>query len=108
MCIRDRQEGTLYYVRAYAYTNEGVQYGDEKWCVTLATGRPTLAMVSVTDVKTSSAIVTAEVFTDGGTEITERGFVYALSSAVEGERGVEETGSELPGFYRLEKWKIRF
>lgn len=86
------QEGTLYYVRAYAYTNEGIQYGDEKWCVTLAKGRPTLAMVSVTDVKTSSAIVKAEVFTDGGTEITERGFVYALSSAVEGELTLENAG----------------
>ena len=31
----------------------------------------------------------AEVFTDGGTEITERGFVYALSSAVEGELTLE-------------------
>lgn len=87
--ITGLQEGTLYYVRAYAYTNDGVQYGDEKYCVTLAKGRPTLAMVSITDVKTTSAIVKAEVFTDGGVEITERGFIYALSSAVEGELTLE-------------------
>lgn len=83
------QEGTLYYVRAYAYTSEGVQYGDEKWCMTLAQGRPTIAMISVSDVKETSAVVKAEVFTDGGVEITERGIVCALKTAVEGELTLE-------------------
>lgn len=70
------EEGTLYYVRAYAETGEGIKYGDEKYCMTLAHGRPTLLLIGVSEVKETTAVLSAEVFTDGGQEITERGVVY--------------------------------
>lgn len=88
-------EGTQYYVRAYVETNSGVQYGDEKTCVTLAHGRPTLLLMGVNDVQETAVKVQAEVFTDGGVGITERGIVYRLISAGP-EEPTLENATKLP------------
>lgn len=93
--ITGLSEGTQYYVRAWVETADGVQYGDEKTCVTLAHGRPTLLMMGVVAVEETTAEVQAQVFTDGGLEITERGLLYCLKSAGTGELTLENA-SKLP------------
>ena len=74
-------EGVQYYVRAWVETSDGVKYGEEKTCVTLAHGRPTMLLMGINNIKETSAEVQAQVFTDGGVDITERGVVYRLQSA---------------------------
>ena len=74
-------EGVQYYVRAWVETSDGVKYGEEKTCVTLAHGRPTMLLMGINNIKETSAEVHAQVFTDGGVDITERGVVYRLQSA---------------------------
>lgn len=82
-------EGVQYYVRAWVETSDGVKYGEEKTCVTLAHGRPTMLLMGINNIKETSAEVQAQVFTDGGVDITERGVVYRLQSAGTDEPALE-------------------
>jgi Raf kinase inhibitor-like YbhB/YbcL family protein len=69
---------TLYHVRAYAVNVKGVAYGKDTVFTTLAPPLypPTVETVSATDVQLTSAIVSGKIISNGGTPITERGFVY--------------------------------
>ena len=48
-------EGVQYYVRAWVETSDGVKYGEEKTCVTLAHGRPTMLLMGINNIKETSA-----------------------------------------------------
>jgi hypothetical protein len=73
--------GTLYYVRAYATNSEGTGYGNQvTFTTTAADVAPTVVMIGMDVIGTTSASVDANVTSDGGSAITERGFVWSLSS----------------------------
>jgi microcystin-dependent protein len=71
---------TTHYAKAYATNSEGTSYGVEVE-VTTITAEPTVTTSStVTSITTSAASVSGEVVSDNGSSITERGFVYALTT----------------------------
>ena len=71
--------GTTYYVRAYAKNSKGVSYGEEKTFTTNALQKPMVSTVEITGVTSSTATVSAEVTSDGGDSVTERGIYYGTS-----------------------------
>lgn len=75
--LTDLTDNTAYYVRAYAANSEGVAYGDAVSFTTLKiVSAPEVKTVSVTEVLQYTAVVTGEVVSDGGAEVTSRGFVW--------------------------------
>lgn len=77
--ITDLDEGVTYYVRAYVEYQGEIVYGEEKTCTTMAHGRPTIALIGTSNIEESSVTATANVITDGGEEISGRGFIYGVS-----------------------------
>ena len=71
------QEGTTYYVRAYATNKKGTAYGEEISFTTKSITVPTVATSAEIKINYTSASVGGEVTDDGGTSITERGVVYS-------------------------------
>ena len=69
--------GTTYYVRAYATNVIGTAYGETKQFV--AINLPTVQTNSATNVTTSGATISGNVISDGGANVTSRGFVYGTT-----------------------------
>ena len=78
--LTNLQEGTMYYVRAYAINSKGIAYGEEKSFTTNAITVPTVTTSSATNISYTSATVGGCVTDDGGANVTERGVVYSTSS----------------------------
>ncbi len=75
--------GITYYVRAYATNQNGTFYGSEVAVTTTATSPstvPSVTTIAVTDVGKFRATVSGSVTSDGGENVTQRGFVYGTSS----------------------------
>lgn len=72
--------GTTYHCRAYAVNAEGVSYGGERTFITLAYALPDVQTGGTANVGHTSATCTANVLSDGGLPVTERGICYSLSS----------------------------
>ncbi len=71
---------TLYYVRAYAVNSQGTAYGEQKSFTTA----PVLSLATISTaepafVTINSALLGGNVASDGNSNVTERGIVYALS-----------------------------
>lgn len=69
---------TMYYARAYAVNSVGTAYSNEI-SFTTEIGVPVLTTDSVRDITKTTANVYANVIVTGGVDITERGFVYAMT-----------------------------
>ena len=77
--LTDLQEGTIYYVRAYAINEKGTAYGEEKSFTTTAITVPTVITSSVNNISYTSATIDGTVTDDGGATVTERGVVYSTT-----------------------------
>ena len=77
--LTDLQDGTTYYVRAYAINEKGTAYGEEKSFVTVEVVVPTVTTSSVMNISYTSATVGGEILDDGGATVTERGIVYSTT-----------------------------
>ena len=75
--IGELANGTTYYVRAYAVNSVGMAYSEQIEVSTLTT----LATLSAptTDVTWDSFTVNASIVSNGGAEITEKGFCYSTT-----------------------------
>jgi len=69
---------TTYYVRAYAVTDAGTVFGEEK-TFTTKNGIPMLTTASVTDIGRYEATCGGTIIDDGGLTITERGVCWSTS-----------------------------
>jgi hypothetical protein len=69
---------TTYYIRAYAISNAGVNYGEEKTFSTPVLA--TLNTATPTNLTKNSATLGGTVSIDGGATVTERGIVYSTNS----------------------------
>lgn len=84
----DLEEGTVYYVRAWAKNGLGeVIYGEQKQCVTMAHGRPVVSINGVKKVKEASATIISQMLVDGGIVVSEFGIVYGLSDDLSLDKG---------------------
>ena len=80
MCnLTDLQDGTIYYVRAYAINEKGTAYGEEVSFTTIAKTVATVTTSHATNVSYTSATVGGNVTKDGGAEVIERGIVYSTN-----------------------------
>ena len=74
------QEGTKYYVRAYAVNSKGTAYGEEVVFTTSVTGVPTVTTTQPSSITETTAVTGGNVTADGGASVSERGVVYSLSA----------------------------
>lgn len=87
---------TTYYFCTYAENEVGISYGDIISFATLtSTFIPTVSSVTVTGITTTEAVLSAEVTSDGGMTVTEKGFIYSSTSAMptEADTKVASTAS---------------
>ena len=70
--------GTTYFYAAYAINSVGTTYGNEQNFTTLA--KPTVSTAAASAITSTTATLNGNITSDGGAEITERGFVYATSN----------------------------
>lgn len=78
--ITGLQEGTKYYVRAYAVNSVGTAYGEEVVFTTSVTGVPTVSTTQPSQITETTAVSGGNVTSDGGASVSERGVVYSLSA----------------------------
>ena len=78
--LTDLQDGTTYYVRAYAINEKGTAYGEEVRFTTKTKTIATVATTPATNVSYTSATVGGNVTNDGGASVTERGICYSTSA----------------------------
>lgn len=98
--ITGLQEGTQYYVRAWARTaDDSIVYGEEKTCVTMAHGRPVVYVIDILNIAEANATVASKMLVDGGLEISEYGIVYGTEEGVDTQNAqkvvLEVTTNEL-------------
>jgi hypothetical protein len=67
---------TLYHVRAYAISNAGIAYGDDK-TFTTQIAMPTIITEESSDVQNTTAVTGGEIKDDGGASITARGVYWS-------------------------------
>lgn len=72
--------GVTYYVRAYAKNSVGTTYGDVLEFDTDSSA-PTVVLNSITNIDSVSAVANANVSSDNGSPVTERGIVWDTSTA---------------------------
>ncbi|HEY1025981.1 MAG TPA: hypothetical protein VGE26_12495, partial [Sphingobacteriaceae bacterium] len=77
--LRDLAPATTYYIRAYATTEAGTFYGDEKQFSTSPVALSAVSTAAVSDVTAASARSGGSVTTDGGGTVTERGICWSTS-----------------------------
>ena len=78
--ITSLQEGTKYYVCAYAVNSVGTAYGEEVVFTTSVTGVPTVSTTQPSQITETTAVAGGNVTSDGGASVSERGVVYSLSA----------------------------
>ena len=79
--ITGLQEGTTYYVRAYATNSKGTAYGEQVSFTTAVTiSLPSVTTSTITQITETTAVAGGNVTSDGKTSVTERGVVYNLSA----------------------------
>ena len=82
------EEGTAYYVRAYARNGAGeIIYGEQKQCTTMAHGKPVTSINEVKTIKTTTAVVVSQMLIDGGIEVSDYGIIYGESEDLSLEKG---------------------
>ena len=75
--INGLQEGTIYYVRAYAKNNKGIGYGEDVSFTTIAIIPPTVSTNEVTNITINSASCGGRVTDNGNSSIIERGLCWS-------------------------------
>ncbi|MBQ0077199.1 MAG: hypothetical protein KBS55_00990 [Bacteroidales bacterium] len=79
LTISGLKNKTVYYFRAYATNESGTYYSQEVSATTLD-GVATLSTTAATEIMSQSATLNGIITSDGGSNITERGFCYSTSS----------------------------
>ena len=76
--ITDLKDKTTYYVRAYATTDAGTTYGEQRSFIT-QNGVPVVLLSEIGEPTANSVTCKGNVTGDGGVTVTERGFCYSLT-----------------------------
>ncbi len=94
--------GTEYFYAAYATNSVDTTYGEVQSFTTLAVA-PTASTTAASDITSTTATLNGNITSDGGADITARGFVYATSNTdlIIGATGVTDvtvSGTEIGTF----------
>ena len=108
------QEGTKYFVRAYATNSKGTSYGNEVSFTTLFLYKPTLTTNTITNISATGAISGGVISSDGGASITAKGVCWSTTSnpTITGNKTNDGTGSlsftsQLSGLQEGTKYYVR-
>lgn len=86
--ITGLSEGTQYYVRAWAKTVDNtITYGEQKYCITMAHGRPIVYVTDIIDVTEVNATIISKLLVDGGMEISDYGIIYGTEEGIDLQKG---------------------
>jgi hypothetical protein len=94
--ISDLTANTTYYVKAYAKNSVGTSYGEEVSFTTLENATtPIVTTGEITNITQTTALVSGEVTSDGGDEVTERGVCWSTSHnpTIDGNHANNGTGT---------------
>ena len=80
VALKNLKENTQYWYRIEAANKYSSKISGTYSFTTPGTKMPSVTIVSVTDITTASATVTAQVSADGGREVVERGICYSTAS----------------------------
>lgn len=94
--LNNLNQGTTYYFRAYAITANDTIYGEVSSFITLSL--PTVADAEISNITSSSAVLSASVIDDGNTNITDRGFYYNSSANIDSRANKLSANSGLGNF----------
>ena len=108
------EDGTTYYVRAYATNGKGTSYGEEKTFTTVNVVVPTIVTKDVVNITKNSAESGGNVTSDGGEEVTARGVCWSTkenptisdSHTTDG-KGTGEYVSNMTGLKEGTKYYVR-
>jgi uncharacterized protein (TIGR02145 family) len=73
------QQGTTYYVRAYATNKAGTAYGNQQTFKTAQSKAPVLTTADLTGFTVNSVVTGGNVTDDGGVDVTARGVCWATT-----------------------------
>ncbi len=73
------QDGTTYYVRAFATNSKGTAYGDQKTFTTTSYYAPTVSINAPQNISFTTTTCGGKVLTDGALSITDKGICYGTS-----------------------------
>ena len=102
--ITGLEEGTTYYVRAYAVNSKGTAYGTQKAFTTTTTGGgsseelPIVTTNGVTSVTENSAVCGGNVTSDGNATVTARGVCWSTSQNPTTNDNTTYNGSDTGSF----------
>jgi hypothetical protein len=77
--VKNLNENTTYYVRAYVVNEAGIAYGAESNFATLEILPPTLSAITINKVTHKSTSLQAEILSEGNGTISDCGFVYSIN-----------------------------
>lgn len=89
--ISNLSESTTYYAAAYATTRDGTFYSAPLQFNTAGTSKPVVSSPVIGDISETGAKATASVTDNGGSEITEKGICWVISTANNREPAKENT-----------------
>lgn len=113
--LTNLEANTIFYVRAYATTEKGVTYGEQKEFVTLKViDVPTVTTSIISNITETEATVGGNVLSDGGASVTEKGICWSTSPnpTVENDHTVDGFGlgnfvSYIQGLTHNTKYYVR-
>jgi len=112
--LQSLQQGTKYYIKAYAQNKNGVVYGNESSFITTSAVLPTITTTAVSEITQTSAVSGGNITSDGGATITERGVCWAVTTDPEitdnklsGGSGAGLFYQNINGLQALTKYYVR-
>jgi len=75
--LTELQDGTLFYIRAYATNEKGTGYGEQKDIQTITIGAPTVSTTTPTSITPTSAQSGGNVTHNGNSTVTARGVCWS-------------------------------
>ena len=96
--MTDLEDGTTYYVRAYAKNTKYVGYGEEKSFTTVAITPPSITTAEITNITFGSADCGGNVTSEGNTSVIERGLCWSTNPNPTVDDNILPLGSGLGQF----------
>lgn len=75
------EKGTKYYIRVYARNKNGISYSAVREITTNKNMPPEVSDLIISDIGDDTAKASASITSNGGLEITKRGFVWSITNA---------------------------